>query len=133
MSRIFLFHHSATGKLEARLLQVQRSSILPPCISQFYARLSFSATRDKSSSTDNNCPSTLQHLLNGTPYGYLYIRYQPRCVIVLLYTLLCIQACDTSTTATGIAPAHSKILSIALVIYTYYTYVQAPSIVYHYY
>ena len=80
VSRIFLFHHSTTGKLEARLLQVQRSSILPPCISQFYARLSFSATCDKSSSTDNNCPSTLQHLLNGTPYGYLHIRYQPRCV-----------------------------------------------------
>ena len=109
---VYLFHRSATGKRKAGSLQVQRSPILPPCVSQFYARLRFSATSDTASSTDNHCPSALQcfqRLLNGTPYGYLCVRYRPAMCVSLPINASCCasvlpsthdyvyRACDTST------------------------------------
>ena len=127
---IFLFNHSATGKRKAASLQVQRSSILPPCVSQFYAHLRFSATRDTTSSTDNSYPSAFQcfqRLLNGTPYGYLRVRHRPAMCVSLPMNASCYasvlpsthdyayRAYDTSTTANRITPAHPKMLSIALV------------------
>ena len=128
---VYLFHRSATGKRKASSLQVQRLPILPPCVSQFYARLRFSATRDTTSSTDNHCPSAFQRcqrLLNGTPYGYLRVRHRPAMCVSLFMNASCCasvlpsthdyayRACDISTTASRIAPARPKMLSIVLVI-----------------
>ena len=128
---VYLFYRSATGKHKAGSLQVQRSPILPPCVSQFYARLRFCATRDTTSSTDNHCPAVLQRcqrLLNGTSYGNLRVRHRPAmCVSLPMKASCCAsvlpsthnyayRACDTSTTASRIAPACPKMLSIALVL-----------------
>ena len=99
-------------------------------VSQFYARLRFSATRDTTSSTDNRCPAALQRcqrLLNGTSYGYLRVTHRPAMCVSLPMNASCsasvlpsthgyaYRACDTSTTASRIAPARPKMLSIALV------------------
>ena len=126
--------HYRTVALRANCsLQVQRSLILPPCVSQFYARLRFSATRDTTSSTDNHCPAALQRcqcLLNGTPYRYLRVRHRPAMCVSLSMNASCCasvlpsthdyayRACDTSTTASRIAPARPKMLSIALVLFS---------------
>ena len=131
-----VFHRSATGKRKAGSLKVQRSPILPPCISQFYARVRFSATRDTTSSTDNHYPAALQRcqgLLNGTPYGYLRVRHRPAMCVSLSMNASCCasvlpsthdyayRACDTSTTASRIAPTRPKMLSIVLV-YIHWTF-----------
>ena len=122
---IFISLYIHVGKRKAGSLQVQRSPILPPCVSQFYARLRFSAT---TSSTDNHCPAALQRcqgLLNGTLYGY---SHRPAMCVSLSMNASCCasvlpsthdygyRVCDTSTTASRIAPARPKMLSIALVI-----------------
>ena len=132
---IHLFHCSAMDKCKAGSLQVQRSPILPSCVSQFYACLRFSATRDTTSSTDNHCPSALQRfrLLNGTLYGYLRVRHQPTMCVSLPMNASCAsvlplthdyayRACDTSTTPSRITPARPKMLSIVLVSNVQYGY-----------
>ena len=82
---------------------------------------------DTTSSTDNRCPSSLQRcqrLLNGTPCGYLH--RPAMCVSLPMNASCCAfvlpsthdyayRACDISSTASRIAPAHPKMLSIALV------------------
>ena len=126
----YIFHRSAMAKRKAGSLKVQRSPILQPCVSKFYARLRFSATHDTTSSTDNHCPAALQRcqgLLNGTLYGYLRVRHRPAMCVSLSMNASCCasvlpsthdyayRACDTSTAASRIAPARPKMLSIALV------------------
>ena len=74
------YHRSATG---SRLIVSSKVAILPPCVSQFYARLRFSATRDTTSSTDNHCPSTLQRcqrLLNVWDISALYTGTRRTCI-----------------------------------------------------
>ena len=110
---VYLVYRSATGKRKAGSLQVQRSPILPPYVSQYYARLRFSATRDTTSSTDNHCPSALQRcqgLLNGTLYGNLRVSHRPAMCVSLSMNVSCCasvlpsthdyayRACDTSIT-----------------------------------
>ena len=91
---VYLFHRSATGKRKAGSLQVQKSPIRG---SQFYARLRFSATRDTTSSTGNHCPSALQRLLNGTPYGYLRVRHRPALCVSLPMNASCCASVLPST------------------------------------
>ena len=127
---VYLFYRSATGKRKAGSLQVQRSLILPPRLRSSevlcHSRYHFFNRRNRYPAALQRC----QRLLNGTSYGYLRVRHRPALCVSLPMNASCsasvqpstygyaYRACDTSTTASRVAPARPKMLSIALVLWT---------------